>query len=358
MMKKILMICFLGLLIGPNVMGFFADRGEAVNTEKRELASWPVLSGENLSEYPSQVEAFINDHAPFRQKFLDAYARLNLDVFDSIDSADVIKGKSGWLFYTGNESVDDYIGTNLFKENELEMITEKLLRLRDTYAHGKEFIFMVAPNKEIVYSQYMPDSYPRSHDNGKAWQLVRYLREHSDIKVIYPAELLKEEGKDSLLYYKTDTHWNSAGGFLAVQELIGAAGGEKAGLNDVFIDYEPGTAGDLGDLFHMPADYCLDYDTEISGYYEEAEPETILNENGIICVETSDAPDPRKLVMIRDSFAIGMIPTVSRYYKSSVYIEWQAASPQVLEEGDVFVYEIVERQLGRIPLDLNQFLSE
>lgn len=358
MMKKILMICFLGLLIGPNVLGLFVHGEDGGNTEKRELAAWPVLSAQTLSEYPSEVEAFINDHAPFRRQFLDAYARLNLEVFDSIDSADVIKGKSGWLFYTGNESVDDYIGTNLFKENELEMITEKLLKLRETYADGKEFIFMVAPNKEIVYSRYMPDGYHMSHDDGKAWQLVRYLREHSDIKVIYPVDLLEEAGRDSLLYYKTDTHWNTAGGFLAVQEVIGEAGGEKLGLDDVTIDYEPGSVGDLGDLFHMPADYCSDFDTEIGGYYEEAEPETVSNENGIIRVETPGAPDPRKLVMIRDSFAIGMIPTISRYYENSVYIEWQAASPSVLETGDVFVYEIVERQLGRIPLDLNQFLGE
>jgi len=159
------MICFLGLLIGPNVLGLFVHGEDGGNTEKRELAAWPVLSAQTLSEYPSKVEAFINDHAPFRRQFLDAYARLNLEVFDSIDSADAIKGKSGWLFYTGNESVDDYIGTNLFKENELEMITEKLLKLRETYADGKEFIFMVAPNKEIVYSRYMPDGYHMSHDD-------------------------------------------------------------------------------------------------------------------------------------------------------------------------------------------------
>ncbi len=48
---------------------------------------------------------------------------------------------------------------------------------------------------------------------------VEYIKNNTDIKVVYPKEeLLKYKGKYQL-YYKYDTHWNSLGAYIGYTEL-------------------------------------------------------------------------------------------------------------------------------------------
>ena len=48
-------------------------------------------------------------------------------------------------------------------------------------------------------------------------RLVDYLKENTDIRIVYPKQELlkvKEENPDILLYRKLDTHWNNVGGYI------------------------------------------------------------------------------------------------------------------------------------------------
>ena len=75
--------------------------------------------------------------------------------------------------------------------------------------------------------------------------------------------------------------------------------------------------------------------------------------------QTEGAPDGRKLVMIRDSFAEAMEPVLQKYFGETVLINWQNIGSTDIGSygGDVFVYEVVERNLGRIPGDLASILE-
>lgn len=365
MKKKWMIVCFFAILLLPNLLGLaFGYQAESENTENRELAGMPELSWENLSGFPGQVEAYINDHAPFRSHFIDAYASFNMEAFHSIDNKEVIIGKDKWLFYTGNESMIDTLGVCPFTEDQHKMILERLLAVRDKYVENKDdFIFYIAPNKEIVYRQFVPEYYDPLSDTSKAKELVKYIRENSDIKVVYPLEELKAASGEQMVYYKTDTHWNNLGGFIGVQELIGAAGGNKADYRDLNICSEEGSRGDLGDLGHTPMRYLEETEVTFEGYLDEVNVEMLENNDdgsGVIRARAEGAPDGRQLTMVRDSFAIAMAPVLMRYFPETMFVDWQKL-PEVdmgEEKNGVFVYEIVERNLGRMSMDLDELLKE
>lgn len=363
MMKKCMIALFFAILLMPGILGaVLGKEAEGGNSENRTLAERPVLSWDNLEEYPSQAEAYINDHAPFRDELIDAYASMNMELFGSIDNDEVIVGKDKWLFYTGNDSRIDALGITPFTEVEQKSILIQLLQIREKYGKDRDsFVFFIAPDKEIVYRQYMPDYYAPVTDTSRAKELVKYIRENSDIKVVYPLEELLAASEDGLTYYKTDTHWNDFGGFVGSQVLIEAAGGTAADASGIRLSFAEGERGDLGDLGHTPMRYLDEKKALVEGYYDGLEPELLESspETGIVRAQTEGAPDGRKLVMIRDSFAEAMEPVLQKYFGETVLINWQNIGSTDIGSygGDVFVYEVVERNLGRIPGDLASILE-
>ena len=357
--KKSMVILFFILLLIPNLLGKFLSK-ETINLENRTLAQFPKISKDNWEEFPGQVEDYINDHAPFRYEILDAYAEFNWNVFGAVDNRDVIKGKEGWLFYRGNGSMTDVLGLNIFSEEGMQMLLDKLLRLREVSVENPEqFVFFIAPNKERVYHQYMPDYYKPISDNATASVFVDYIRSHSDIKVVYPLEELKRISREEQIYYKTDTHWNRPGGFVGVQSLIEALEGESTAFMSVNTVWETGIyRGDQANQIHIPDAYVEDHYGDIKNYLDGPEPKIEQSESIFKSCRES-AFDERRMVMVRDSFGENMLPWLSKYFQETEIVHYSYI-PQMDKDsldGDVFVYEIVERYLGALSGRLDEVLS-
>ena len=86
-MKRWLMLfLFLLVLIGPNINWAFinyvegTEQQESNLNENRNLAELEPLSLENWEYYPSIIEAYINDHAPFRTEIIDFHTYINLSL--------------------------------------------------------------------------------------------------------------------------------------------------------------------------------------------------------------------------------------------------------------------------------------
>lgn len=362
-MKKWMIGCFWAFLLLPNLIWpLVSPAFQGENTENRVLAELPALSRENLTEYPGLVEDYINDHAPFRSQLLSLNAGINLGLFHSVDNTEVILGKDGWYFYNGGASVADYRGQNLYTEEELSAISSAVERTRRYYeSQGIEFAIILAPNKEEVYSEYMPDWYTRLSDITRYDQMEKCLKEQTQVPVIAPRDYFLEN-RDRLWYFKTDTHWNEAGGFVAGQMLIDALGGQAVSVDDVVIPYDYRGPGDLALLFHMPEYFLEDYFCTVNGYYEDVEitTEDKVGDGMVIRTSAPDAPDGRRMAFYRDSFATVMMDKMSRYFKNIDYYHWQGFSFEYLTENppDVLVYEVVEREFERILDDMNKLVPE
>ncbi len=79
---------------------------------------------------------------------------------------------------------------------------------------------VVAPNKNTVYPEKLPESLrPVGRENHLS-QFVRYVREHSNVDIVDVTPALIEAKKTAQVYYKTDSHWNANGGFAAYQDIM------------------------------------------------------------------------------------------------------------------------------------------
>ena len=328
----IMIAVFFACILSPNllfpILKTTADEGTG---ENRSLAAFPTLSLETIDTFPSGVEGWINDHAAFRNRFLSLNARLNLSLFQFGDSQDVITGKDGWYFYTLGSSVEDFLGTNRFSAGELQMLANKLQTVHDAWKEkGTEFIFLCAPNKEGVYSEYLPDGFTAPDRRDYQW------------------------------YFKTDTHWNDAAGFLVSGQIIDAAGGTSTPIENVTVTYEARDPGDLANLFHMPESMCDDTKADVSGYRNNVtiHYDSASDDGNIAHISADQAPDPRRIAIYRDSFGTALLAGLPKYFAYTDFYHWQVFEPEFLNENkpDVLVYEVVERDLGRMMEDLEKLM--
>lgn len=365
MAKKFITICFLVLLMLPNLLGLAAGpMAWNKSGENRALAKPPELTRANLKYIPSQTEDYIGDHAPFRSLWLNAYAAVNLCLFGSIDNTGVITGgEDGWLFYTGENTVNEMLGIDLFTQEELEEILQKLLAVRERFLEdSRNFVLFVAPDKEKIYRDFLPDCYENQTGTSKAGELVRYIREHSDIKVVYPVQELEASADDFPMYYKTDTHWNRLGAYVGSQSLVEALGGETQPWEELNIEMQEREPGDLALIGHVLNLFENDPEPYYTGYYDEAEIDLLeedLSGSGLRRTRTEHAPDSRSLTIVRDSFGDGMNLVLCRYFSEVTCINWEKIQQvdMTSHQSEIFVYEVVERWVDRMPADLDHLLE-
>lgn len=217
----VILILFLCFLIMPNIIyRIFYKNFDHTNYENRTLASKPILVLTNINEYPKKYEEYFNDYLPFRNELVKLKNLNDIFVFKNIISDSVLLGKNNWLFLKWHPLIPDYIGNYNFSNEELEIAKNNLIYFRDELKKKNiDFIFMIAPNKNIIYPENMPYFIPRKNENNSTDYFIKYMEENTDIKIVYPKnELLKYKNKYQL-YYKYDTHWNSLGAHIGYTEL-------------------------------------------------------------------------------------------------------------------------------------------
>lgn len=369
-----IIIIFLGIIIAPNVswkvMGKWGS--EEYNRENRGFAPFPQIVKANYLNIAHGIDEWISDHTPFRKFFLETYAFLNRYLFESADSQRVMFGKDGFVFFKINEdSIVDTLGIHPYNEDQMAKILAKMLKVRDLYARNKDdYILFIAPNKEVVYNDKVFDPFRKKAETSTAKQLVKYIREHSDIKVVYPLGELQEGRKIMDTYYKTDDHWNAYGAYIGAGELIEALTGDKTDYSyfETIPDVDENLLTDLLDMIHMPKDYDKSENFAIKGYSKYDTKNTWLyrtNPNfviGIDCSIVEEPVDDRSVTIIRDSFAIKMMYVLSQYFKTVNYIHYSSLDADTqtgssIFHSDIFIHEFVERSLWRIEKDLDQLIE-
>ena len=255
-----------------------------------------------------------------------------------MESNEVLLGKDGWLFYkaTGDGTpLYDYMGINHFSEEELAKVYDNLVAIGDGIsARGMDVIFMTVPNKEQVYSEYMPDTVDKINDKSRLDELTEYIESKggliADRYGYADTSKVLRACKDTYpLFYRTDTHWTECGSYLALMELRRAMDQRVTPIDEVVFTDKGGFVGDLA---------------KISGSRDEySDVNPVIDASSI----NDDSTKDQVMLIIGDSFGDAMIHSAKHFYKEVYWVRLKEYTDELDRyEPDVVVVECVERYLS------------
>ncbi|MBQ7900447.1 MAG: hypothetical protein IJ365_00605 [Clostridia bacterium] len=341
MKNKIFVIIFIVLCIIPTALMLVpGTEGSDANEAPKELPSLINTDGGLNINYLSQFSEWFDNSIGLRSHMISAHNKIIASVFGESAEDKVILGKDGWLFYT--ETLSDYKGTNLMSGREIYSISRSL-ELIDEYcaSRGINFAFTVAPNKNSLYGDKMPDSCFKSQKPTNAQLLTQQLSA-ADINYINMFDAFGGESRP--LYRKTDSHWTYEGAGLAADKLLTALGK----------DFEPYFGGETyqlnakGDLHKMIYPALPDKDEEIRFTrelsYEYTKPMRSVEDNFIY---THSEGKSGNLFMFRDSFGNTLHEYMANEFENAVFCRLIPYNLTLAEQNgaDTLIIEIVERNL-------------
>lgn len=338
-------IVFVALLLAPLadlVVRPGADRSTLA--EMRQPAALPEIPKHlaEWSDFADRFEAWHNDHFGLRDKLMRWHNWLKIFAFKTSPSPRVVIGRDQWVFSATERQIDVWRGAAPLTEEELEA-WRRALESRRNYlaARGITFLFALTPSKPEIYPEFLP-SRLRKAGPTRVEQLVAYLEQHSDVRVLdlRPA-LLEEKKRDQpgdYTYFPLGVHWNQRGALAATRaivERLAPALPAVATVRDEPVSFV--TVDLAGDSWaqRLYLEDVLTQTTRIAQFADEPPRElrrlaTPVLRNVII--EQDDASLPRALVF-HDSFAEYMWPLLPRHFSHTRFV-WKPELDLKLVESE------------------------
>lgn len=282
----------------------------------------------------------------------------------------VLIGKSGWLYYIEQRALEYYIGDDPFAPEELAIWKRILEERRDWLSlQGIDYYLVIAPNKETIYPEYMPDHIIKSGNPSRLDQLIAYLQQHSTFHIIDVRQALIDTKPTQRVYHLTDSHWNEPGSLIAYQGILNALAPRYPTLQPrQFSDFTlrtvitPGLelAAFLGQVDQYQEEYLqlipntarqailegspsiglsLNPDDGFADYIHLAQP---------LFASVCPSGEIPRGVMFRDSFAQPVMSFLAEHFQRMVYKVGSMRFDAELiktEQPDVVIQEMVERML-------------
>ncbi len=334
--------------------------------ENRAQAELPriTLSLASLQKFPQSYTKWFNDHFGFRSSLVKANFFIRYALLGGSPSRQVIVGKEGWLFYNGEGTIEDFRAITKFDESALAKWGQTLEKRRVWLERqGIRYVYMIAPNKSTIYGEFMPDAYTRVRTSSGLDDMVDYLKKHTQVTVVdcRPALLAAKPGER--VYFKTDTHWNPYGAFLAYREIMKPVTAwfpaiRIKTLEDFTVETKRGNGGDLTALLGGSEFIKDDYPVLKPKVGSQLKLDGINDQSkSPLSIEGTDGSLPRAL-FFRDSFFSTVAPYVADHFSYSRYYwdYWNSTTP--IEEmiraqkPDIVVEEVVERAVKFYMTDL------
>lgn len=325
--QYVLIFLFLFLIFLPLADQMFRIFPEVKLTENRQLATVSGITEGDILKIPKEFENYYNDNFGLRTLFIRSNNILNVKLFSTSPNTAVVLGKEGWLYYNLRDN-------SIFKYKK--KLTEKDLKQRfEQIKYRKEFLsgqgiqyfVVIAPEKQSIYPEYLPEYLQRLNENSNYDQIIEYLARNSlDINIDLKKALIKEKHKG--VYFKSDTHWTNYGAFVAYQEIIIKIGMyypelKPMLLNDFdFVDIE--YAGDLTHMLGMEEyfkekTHTLNPKNNRTAKIREVDNIEGLVSKGLVLSECNSCSNVT-IVIIGDSFMERLIPFIAEKFSKGVYI--------------------------------------
>lgn len=264
----------------------------------------------------------------------------------------VVLGADGWLFYGESRCIENFRGTNLKNETELANYAQPFIALK-TYCElkGGQFRAIVCPDKERVYTEYYPNV-PKESELSLTEQVRDYITANSSVQFLYPKNELKKYKNAYQLYYKHDSHWNAAGGFIGTRELLLSLGVPVQTIDSIYTAPVTISSGDLillGGLSQEDYPEDTNYDIGFMNHVGVFSDDSFNSDRRMIDI-TSQSENHQYLVLVGDSCKMNMLQYLAVNYDHVTFVHKNAitdtASQEALRAADVIVLEIAERNVN------------
>lgn len=359
---------FLLLVCLPTLDLVFRLDHAPVPAENRQPAAWPQFQGWTQSRaFISGLESYFNDHFGFRRQLVHWNNHWKGQLFTDASRHDALVGREGWVYFSGERMFEHWSRQEAWGEQDLEHWRQMLELRRDWLrARGVHYVFVVAPDKQSIYPEYMPEWVHGSSKPAKLDQLNAFLQAHASFQVLDLRPALIAARKAQPTYLKTDSHWNQFGGFVGSREIIQALSAECHGLQPLpadAYDWKPGeqVEGDLarvlGDAARYPESYVVEPVARgslptLQTIWDPARRPQCKPKDAWV-FSTHNAQAHGKALVFGDSFAKALRPFLGQYFQDVIFVPNTTYDHSLIEQEkpDVVIDEVVERAFNlRDPL--------
>lgn len=196
----------------------------AVGSLKRmvgDRATFPAVR--SWKKLPDQFESYLNEHLAGRYSLLKANARLKIGALDVSPSPRVWIGSDGWLFFNHRAEMPP---ERLTPEGDADNAEYwgRLLRARRDWCEARQarFLALVAPDKQSIYPECLPERIRKRGDNRVLDHVLESCRAEPAVRFVDPRRALRAGKAERAVYLRADTHWAPYGAWLCYRELAAA----------------------------------------------------------------------------------------------------------------------------------------
>lgn len=359
----IISIAVCSIFFGTSVL-FYFNKETIIISENRYVTQFPSLpekvSTSKLKKFFSQLSMFYNDNFPCRDKIIAATKELFPTMkTETAAQSNSIQGKDGWLFLGNayNRTIDKLTGKFRYYETDNKKFSASgrcqyyFDQAQNILSGSKELLFLIAPNKTSIYPEFLPKEIVPAPKPFHS--LLTQKMKDKGLNVYYPQKDLQAAKSKGVLYYATDTHWNSLGAYTVFMNILKQYFPEYGSLvkdSDFSFKSVPSIAGDLINI----GGYVFDnqnYNDNYQAFYKNtpvssAADFTQTNLTAYSKTENSAACIDKSIWIIGDSFSAALRPffqqTFKTVYFTSLY-EFPNFAPPYPVQADFVLYECVER---------------
>jgi alginate O-acetyltransferase complex protein AlgJ len=296
----------------------------------------------------------------------------------SIDPAQVVIGKDGWLYL--GDIYENTITSNRYGANNIDIQKIKKIEIATkSWNHWlklngvKLFQIMLGANKSTIYPEFLPD-----WGRPVAVSRTDVLLANVSQELFFDSRPVLLAAKASLLeplYYKTDTHWNSLGAWMVFRAFTNNIDGKEIGLHWLsdqqikFSKVQKRKGGDLANFLRMSE---ILEDTEVVIKITSKGPIAIEQydfETGLLrssggnprirasetplLVKSKNALNNKKVLWLRDSFGTALSPFMAATFTETLQIHYKKTRPlkfarlvKTFKPDYVFVTVVERNALG------------
>ena len=209
------------LLLAPAVVMMVPVGGSESSAENRVLAPFPGWTDfKQVNTLSRKLETYVNDHFGLREQLVRINSRMRYAMGVSSNPAQVVIGSNGWLFYARERIMEQHVGADVFAPAELEAWVARMEANRKWLAdRGISFIIMLAPDKNTIYPELLPQ-YPKKPGVLTRADQLSVRLQGSALTFIDPrATIMAAKSQHPRLYFEGDSHWGQRAAFIAYEML-------------------------------------------------------------------------------------------------------------------------------------------